>query len=370
MAPPRMVDGVLRATLASVAKHGSVVGAADAEGLSRGTMSARWQRARTWAQSHGMETPEIGRRPAIGAPLPIAIEPSPHLPVTADEAWQQIDGWIGRKRIPKVKPPTWTAGAEQRIVVAGDFHSPFQDNEAVATLIAEEGPRTDTLIVSGDLMDFYSISRFLKYERVSIEQEIAGADALLGQLSAAFPDVLIVSGNHDVQRFEKQLRSFLAPEMMHCIELLTGGNLSIIHMLAKRYPNVRFAPQPVGQYKLSWLTQVGDLIVSHAEKFSTVPGSALRKIEEGLSDFEQVYGLKPWRVLVQAHTHAHSVVLWHADKMLVEGGAMCLTHGYQLTARMGGRPQRIGYTTLRQINGVTDLNSVSFRWLNAERQVA
>jgi hypothetical protein len=157
---------------------------------------------------------------------------------------------------------------------------------------------------------------------------------------------------------------------MHVIELLTGGNLSIIHLLAKRYPNVRFAPQQAGPFSLSWLTQVGDLIVSHAEKFSTVPGSALRKIEEGLTDFGQVYGLKPWKVLVQAHTHAHSVVLWHADKMLVEGGAMCATHGYMLSARMGGRPQRIGYTTLTQVNGVTDLNSLRFRWLNAERQVA
>ena len=207
----------------------------------------------------------------------------------------------------------------------------------------------------------------MKYERVTIEQEIAGTDALLGQLSAAFPDVLIVSGNHDSQRFEKQLRSMLAPEMMHVIELLTGGNLSIVHLLAKRYPNIRFAPQQAGRYKLGWLTQVGDLIVSHAEKFSRVPGAALRQIDEGLTDFDQVYGLKPWRVLIQAHTHQLGVFPFKADRLLVEGGAMCLVHGYQMTARMGGRPQRIGYVTLQQTNGVTDINSVRMRWLNSER---
>lgn len=298
------------------------------------------------------------------------VQPSPRLPVTVDEAWEVIDGWIGRKRVPKVKPPKYQSKADRRYVIAGDFHAPFQDNEAVAELIAQESGTADTLIISGDLMDFYSISRFIKYEHIPIEQEIAGADALLSQLAASFSDVLIIEGNHDTQRFEKQLRSLVSPEMMHCIELLTGGNLSILRMLAKRHPNVRFAPQQAGHYKLGWLTQVGDLIVSHAEKFSSVPGSALRKIEEGMTDFERVYGLQPWRVLVQAHTHAYSMIPWHSDKLLVEGGCCCLTHGYQLTARMGGRPQRIGYTTLTQRDGRTDLNSVKFHWLNAEKKVA
>lgn len=295
---------------------------------------------------------------------------SAHLPVTVDEAWEQIDGWIGRKRAPKPSHPKWKATKTQRIAVAGDFHAPFQSNDVVASLIAEEGPRTDTLVISGDLIDHYSISRFVPFERVAIEQEIAGADALLGQLAAAFPDVLIVEGNHDKPRFEKQIRSLLTPDMMHCVELLTGGNLSIVHMLAKRYKNVRFAPQIAGRYKLGWLTQVGDLVISHAEKFSRVPGAALRQIDEGLTDFDQVYGLKPWRVLIQAHTHQLGMFPFKSDRLLVEGGCCCETHGYQMTARMGGRPQRQGYVTLVQQSGVTDVNSVRLHWLNAESKVA
>ena len=359
MAPPAMSDAALREVADAIREAGSVSAAARLLQRPRGTV----QHQAGMAKARGF----IDDYPAIS---PKGRPPSVHLPVTADECWAVLDGWIGRKRIPKAKPSKWQAKAQQRIVVAGDFHAPFHDNEVVATLIADEGPRTDTLIVSGDLMDFYSISRFLKYERVAIEQEIAATDALLGQLSAAFPDVLIVSGNHDSQRFEKQLRSFLSPEMMHVIELLTGGNLSVIHMLAKRYPNVRFAPQQAGAYQLGWLTQVGDLLVSHAEKFSTVPGSAVRKIEEGMADFDHVYNLKPWRVLLQAHTHAYSLIPWHADKLLGETGCCCVTHGYQLSARMGGRPQRQGYVTLTQQAGVTDVNSVRFRWLNADRKVA
>jgi predicted phosphodiesterase len=364
-APPLSDDALQEAVEALIATQGHIVAAAKLLNISRGTFEHRARQA----EMKGL-VDIASLRASRHTAARVKTKPSPHLPVTADEAWEALDGWIGRKRVPKIKPPTWQAKATQRLCVAGDFHAPFHDPDVVATLIAEEGPRTDTLIVSGDLMDFYSISRFIKYEHVSIEQEIAGADALLGQLAAAFSDVLVVNGNHDVQRFEKQLRSFLSPDMVHVIELLTGGNLSVIHMLAKRYPNVRFAPQQAGVYKLGWMTQVGDLIVSHAEKFSTVPGSALRKIEEGLTDFDHVYGLQPWKVLIQAHTHAHSVVCWHADKLLLEGGCCCVTHGYQLTARMGGRPQRQGYTTLTQVSGVTDINSIKFRWLNAAKKLA
>ena len=360
MATPPLSEATMQATAeAIIAARGNLVHAAVTLGIARATLQSR---ARDLQNKGVIDLAALRAKPEHVT--------NARLPITADEAWEQLDGWIGRKRIPKGTPPKWKPGDVQRICVAGDFHAPFYCPETVATLITDEGPRTDTLIVSGDLMDFYSISRFLKYEQVSMEQEIASTDALLSQLSTAFPDVLIVSGNHDSQRFEKQLRSFLSPDMMHVIELLTGGNLSVIHLLAKRYPNVRFAPQHAGNHALGWITQVGDLVVTHAEKFSRVPGSTLRQIEEGLTDFDHVYNLKPWRVLIQAHTHAHSVVTWHADKLLVEGGCCCLTHGYQLTARMGGRPQRQGYLTLTQHQGKTDVNSVRFRWLNSERKIA
>lgn len=356
MAAHNLSRAVAEQTLETLRQYrGNQHKAAEALGIARATLQSRMIRARQ----------------ILALPVPDTTpQPSPRLPVTADECWAMLDQFIGRKRVQKVKPPKWKPGKEQRIVVAGDFHAPFHDPDVVAELIATEGPRTDTLIISGDLMDFYSISRFLKYERVTIEQEIAGTDALLGQLAAAFPDVLIVSGNHDSQRFEKQLRSFLAPEMMHVIELLTGGNLSVIHMLAKRYPNVRFAPQQAGTHTLGWMTQVGDLLVTHAEKFSRVPGAALRQIDEGLTDFDHVYNLRPWRVLLQAHTHAASILPWKADRLMGETGCCCVTHGYQMTARMGGRPQRQGYVTLTQTNGVTDINSVRFRWLNADKKAA
>jgi hypothetical protein len=98
-----------------------------------------------------------------------------------------------------------------------------------------------------------------------------------------------------------------------------------------------------------------------------VPGAALRGIEEWFADQDSTLGLDPWRVLIQAHTHQLGLFPWRADKLLVEGGCMCSTHSYQLQARIMGRPQRLGYVTLQQENGRTDINSVRPIWLDPDR---
>jgi hypothetical protein len=158
--------------------------------------------------------------------------------------------------------------------------------------------------------------------------------------------------------------------MCHVIEFLTGGNLSVLRVIAKRYPNVRFADTQIGRFHAGWYLQHGDIITAHAEKYSRVPGAALRGIEEWFTDQEATLGLKPWRVLIQAHTHQLGMFPWRADKLLVEGGSMCQTHGYQLQAKIMGRPQRTGYVLLEQTSGVTDINSVRLVWLDADRKAA
>lgn len=147
MASRPLSDEVLVQTVAALtAHHGNVVQAGKSIGVHRATFESR---ARI-ASDRGLVDLQA-LRDAKPKPERIAPKPSPHLPVTADECWEVLDGWIGRKRAPKVKPPKWQAKATQRICVAGDFHAPFHCPDVVSTLIAEEGPRTDTLIVSGAL---------------------------------------------------------------------------------------------------------------------------------------------------------------------------------------------------------------------------
>lgn len=355
MATPGRTPAQHLEVLKLVAAHGGNVSkASKAAGVAHPTFQSQVRSARMWEQQQGHESITAGRR----------------LAQTADECWAVLDDFIGRSKKPPVRYSRIKNAGAQRITIASDFHAPFQDPWAVAELITREGGKTDTLIVNGDIQDFYAISRFTKYENVSVESELAAVDALLGQLSAAFPDVVLVGGNHDTHRFEKQLRTLLPMEMIHVIEALTGGNFSVLRVLAKRYPNVRFADTQVSRFHVGWYWQLGDLITAHAEKYSRVPGAALRGIDEWFTDQQDTLGLKPWRVLVQAHTHQLALFPWKADKLLVEGGCMSTTHGYQLQARIMGRPQRLGYVTLEQTRGVTDLNSVRLIWLDADRKAA
>lgn len=292
----------------------------------------------------------------------LAKEPSPRAPQDYDEAmalWRRIIGCTKREYQGPAKKRQSTT---QRIAICGDLHAPFQHTEALAAFIERERG-ADVCIVAGDLQDHYSISRFVKYEAVPIHQELAAAQMILERLSEAFPTVLVIEGNHDSSRFEKLLRDRLPIEAVEIVQYLSRtGNLSTIEALCGQFSNVEHVKNKVGRYSASWYLQHGDLLVTHAEKFSRVPGSALRSIEDWATDFEGVLGLKPWSVIAQAHTHQQALMPWGADKLLVEIGCLCQTMGYQLTAKVGGRPQRQGWVSLAQTNGVTDLSSVHPYW--------
>ena len=358
----KVPEGTYEAVAAAVKQcHGNIAEAARLLGASETTTKSRV----TAALRQGLftESDLAGWRrqsaPGVGY----------RLPASADECWDVLDAAIGRQR--KVEPPAKarTKFSDKRIVIAGDFHAPFEHTEAVALMLAET-KGYDQIIVNGDLQDFYSASRFVHREHVAIEREMGAVDALLGHFSAQYPDVLLVDGNHDRPRFEKALRAQLSLDLMQILEFLTGGNLSAIKVVAQRYKNIRFAPVTVGRHNLSWVAQEGDILCSHAEKYSKVPGAAMRVIEEWFSDQHEILGLKPWRLLVQAHTHMGCWFPWRSDRLLVEGMCMSTVHGYQLDSKIAGRGQRLGYVTLTQRDGVTDLRSVQPQWLDPQLRAA
>src|SRR5687767_2963490 len=133
-AKPLTAEDLAPVIAAITASGGNVVQAADGLGMKRGTFE---HRLRTAMNQGLVDLPALRQEKAI--------IPSPRLPVTADECWSLLDNWIGRKRIPFKHPQKWQAKKEQRFVIAGDFHAPFHDVEAVGELIARESNYTDTL---------------------------------------------------------------------------------------------------------------------------------------------------------------------------------------------------------------------------------
>lgn len=253
-----------------------------------------------------------------------------------------------------------------RILVVPDLHAPFHDPAAVAAMLEREKD-IDIAVLMGDIGDSYSLSRFLKYDAVPYEQELASVTLLLQTFSERFPLVRVITGNHDGPRLEKQLLERLTGDMIAAVRSMTGGTLDPIEVLCRRFPNIeRVTPQTANGHKLRWMTQIGDAVFMHAEKFSKVPGSAMRAVDEWVTDFEDVIGLEDYRVLVQAHTHQLGWFPWKANRLLIEAGCLCNAHGYQFTARIGGRPQRRGWVVLEQVDGKTDINRSRVVWFDAE----
>ncbi len=348
---------ILVETMRCVAEAGGVAQGARLAGVPYTTFQSRVRAAR-----------EAG----ITAPSRTAVEiidgqDTPVRPaLTFEREWQMWMKEIGMAKDRYAGPAKAKAKTGRlKILVIPDIHAPFHDKAAVASMLEREKD-IDIAVIMGDVGDSYSLSRFLKYNAVSYEEELASVTLLLQEFSERFPLIRIITGNHDGPRLEKQLLERLSGDMVTAIRSMTGGTLDPIEVLCRKFPNIERVTPKAGDHPLRWMTQIGDAIFMHAEKWSKVPGAAMRAIDEWVTDFEDAIGIDDYRVLVQAHTHALSWFPWKSNRLLIEAGCLCTSQGYQFTARIGGRPQRRGYVYLEQVDGKTDINRSRMVWLDPE----
>lgn len=100
----------------------------------------------------------------------------------------------------------------KKVVFVGDTHAPFADERAMdvaCQIIADEAP--DILVHLGDLVDFYSISRFERdpTRRLLLQDEIESGAASLGQLDQTVSSKarkILFRGNHEL-RLDKYIHS-------------------------------------------------------------------------------------------------------------------------------------------------------------------
>ena len=306
------------------------------------------------------------RKKATPIPPPPDIRP---VLTTFEEAWTLFQSTIGMMR-DRYRGPAKPRkkGKRQRILVIPDLHIPFHEPEMLADMIAREEGNVDVAIMIGDVGDAYSLSRYAKYESVPYDYEWAEVTNVMQTLSETFPEVRVIVGNHDA-RLRKAIAAHLNPDMVKAITTMTpGGTLCPLTALARRYPNVSIANHPVpnSDITIDWLTVIGDALLAHPEKYSRVPGSALRAFEEWASDNSAAIGLDNIKLLVMGHTHTMAILPWRSSSLLVECGCLCRTQSYMTAAAIGGRPQRRSYVWFEQENGITDMNSLGWSWFDVE----
>jgi predicted phosphodiesterase len=152
----------------------------------------------------------------------------------------------------KIREPYILPLADNNILLISDLHIPYHSIDAItAALDYGKEQKVNTIIMLGDVMDFYGVSRFEKDPRKrSIKHEFDTTKAFLVILRQTFPDARIywAFGNHDVRfehflmakapeifddpyfRLEERLR--LNEERIHTINdktIIKAGKLSLHH---------------------------------------------------------------------------------------------------------------------------------------------
>lgn len=112
---------------------------------------------------------------------------------------------------------------EQRILVLSDIHFPFHDLRAL-TVALEHGAKmgVDAVILNGDILDCYALSRFVTDPRLrDFGKELEHTRAFLQALRKGFPDAKIYfrRGNHEA-RYETYMMT-RAPELLGMSDLFS-----------------------------------------------------------------------------------------------------------------------------------------------------
>ncbi len=111
-----------------------------------------------------------------------------------------------------------------RILVLSDLHLPFQDSAALeAALRHGDSFKPNAILVNGDLLDFYLLSRFDKDPTMpKVSEELAAAKSFWRHVAARFPRAkrFFKLGNHDA-RFASYIFQ-VAPLLADIPEIVQG----------------------------------------------------------------------------------------------------------------------------------------------------
>lgn len=237
---------------------------------------------------------------------------------SVDQAYERFRDIIGS--FPEIhKAPS--KAAIKKVVIASDFHYPFLNERAFSRLMEEDA---DVLIVGGDVLDLYSLSRHNKsLEGISTTDELRGGTAMMGMLAEKFNEVYYINGNHD-----NRAKKFLQANFPHFLPLLS----SPLEAMTRTFHNVKplsvtalgTAPHlPFAtDYSIDSLGTLGDFVISHLDSFSGK--DAPEQAYKWLDSFKNHLDLPPVvSAIFQAHTHRLSTQVLSSGKLLVATGCMC-----------------------------------------------
>jgi len=211
-----------------------------------------------------------------------------------DRVKTRTDLWTGDLSSPILNPYPRVQVDPGRIGIISDIHIPFYDPVALSAAVTYLADlNLDTLILNGDIIDCYQISRFgfIPMERTRLRWEVDALQKFIVKLKLTFPKTRIIykTGNHE-DRWDRyilnrvpelfgtkitefgQLVKADGVELVEDKRVIEAGNLHIIH--GHEYPGMS---SPVNPARAFFLRAKTNVIGGHLHRTS-------EHIERDLSD--------------------------------------------------------------------------------------
>lgn len=226
-----------------------------------------------------------------------------------------------------------------KILHLGDLHIPFQDDEQVQAALNRN--LSADLVVTTEVSDCYSLSRFNKNLSIPFEIEVDNVIRYFEYLNDNFPLTFVMAGNH-----EARVSSNFSRGIQPSLQFLVKDNM--LKVLAKPFKNVIVFDLPI--------LQVNDAIFTHAEFFSKTDLKAGTTAAAFLNEWKTSLDIRDYRVVLQSHTHMlGSTYRNGGDLKIMETGCLCKVPDYAIQG-FYSKPQVNGYVTLVQRDGITDFD--------------
>ncbi|NWG72750.1 MAG: hypothetical protein HXY23_14255 [Parvularculaceae bacterium] len=249
----------------------------------------------------------------------------------------------------------WKRAEDGKILTLADPHEPCA-NEVVMLHAWKYHRDARTVIVTGDLGDYYSRSRFRKRKHVAFRDELVAVFNRLEWLATNWLDVRVMIGNHD-DRPEKYMTDNV-PDA----ESLIMTERNMLDRLAGFFDNVQIVGHqvPGTAVNITHIYQHGDILFTHGEVSLKQDSGILTRIDDYAKAWNSHLDLKPWRVLAQSHNHRESSKASSRGKKWMLLPTCSDPYGtsfdYIYTPRMMGTPPDVGFSIFWQFGGVTDIN--------------
>lgn len=223
--------------------------------------------------------------------------------------------------------------ASKRILVLSDMHIPYHDRKAICEALEYGNEKqVDTIILNGDIMDCYALSKWVTDPRKrDMKYEIEVTKNFLKELREAFPKALIIfkKGNH-----ERRWETFLKAKSVELFDINEFRLQFVLGLEALRIINV----------EQQNMIKAGSLNIVHGHELSKSKGSV---------NAARTFFLKAKASVLGGHFHQKSE---HSAKDINGNRIDCYSTGCLCEMHPEYAPYNEwswGFAYLRIINGKT-----------------